>query len=396
MFASTVSANKHGSAAVTTAALGLGQTIQALVPGTISENRVTQSRTQPPLAARTTRAAAESLGTKGIEYSMSLGRPRQFHGASLATAQSPAASDLGHELSDDSLTVSPEMPVARRLGLGTLKRDSRARLGSGKRMAVSASPSRNARFATAVPLGRHVRKSSPAPVDWDAPRDRGPPEDRMQALERQVRQLEQQISEHTRMGVDLRRELFGRFGEVADQMGTVENKFATMEAALDAKIIEIDLKIDLTHRQVEKAETQLPADGRMVAEGFNKLAAEIDVLKGRQGETFTKGMIDDLELMRQHVILHEPALGKITGGTAHFQMVIDSLVAAMSTQRDRVSGLEQHTAVLTSSIEALRSFQECQYSGAPLWLPSLREAMATDELQVQQEDFLSEAVLDSA
>ena len=168
---------KHGSAAVTTAALGLEQLVPAHaltggVPGTVSENRVTPGRTQPPLAARGTRAAAGSLGTTGIEYSMSPGRPRQFHGASLATGQSPAASDLGHELSDDSLTVSPEMPVARRLGLGTLKRDSRARLGSGKRMAVSASPSRNARFATTVPLGRHVRKSSPAPVDWEAARSR--------------------------------------------------------------------------------------------------------------------------------------------------------------------------------------------------------------------------------
>ena len=255
-----------------------------------------------------THAATGSLGIPEIEYALSPSRPRKLYGAPQAAAQSPAASDLGQELSDDSLTVSPDMPVARRLGLGALKRDSRARPGSGKRMAISASPSRNARFVAAGPLGRHVRKASPAPVDWDAPRERGPPEDRVQALERQqaagaaetaklnarVRQLEQQLGEHTKMGVDLRRDLFGRFGAVADQMGIVESKFANMETTFDAKIAEIDSKLDLLHRQVEKAETQLPADGRMVAEGFNKLAAEIDVLKGRQGETFTKGMIDDL------------------------------------------------------------------------------------------------------
>ena len=117
----------------------------------------------------------------GTEYP-SPGRPRMLYGVPRGATLSPAASDLGRELSDDSLTVSPDMPVARRLGL---KRDGRARPGSGKRMAISASPSRHARFVTVWPLGRHVRKASPAPVDWDAPRERGPPEDRMQALERQ-------------------------------------------------------------------------------------------------------------------------------------------------------------------------------------------------------------------
>ena len=253
-------------------------------------------------------------------------------------------------LSEDSLTLSPELPVSRRLGLGTLKRDNRARLGSGKRIAVSASP-----------IGRHVRKASPVPVEWAPPRERGPPEDRSQGLERQLRQLEQQIKEHTQMGMDLRRDLFARFGDAADKMVLVEKKFQTMEAALDAKMMEIDARLDLVNRQVE----QLPADGLRVTEGFNRIAAEVEALKGRQGETFTKGMIDDLELMRQHVILHEQALGKFAGSAAQFQVVVDNLGAMMATQGGRVSGLEQHTAVLTSSVEALRSFQEHQYSGGP-------------------------------
>ena len=147
MIAQDVSDINHGSAAVTTAALGLGQLVPAHaltggVPGTMSENRVTPSRTQPPLAARVTRAATGSLGTTGIEYAMSPGRPRHVAGVPRAVAQSPVASELGQEtpamLSDDSLTLSPELPVSRRLGLGTLKRDNRARLGSGKRIAVSA------------------------------------------------------------------------------------------------------------------------------------------------------------------------------------------------------------------------------------------------------------------
>ena len=109
-----LSDTNHGSAAVTTAALGLGQLVPAHaltggVPGTMSENRFTPSRTQPPLAARVTRAATGSLGTTGIEYAMSPGRPRHVAGVPRSVPHSPVASELGQEtpamLSDDSLTV---------------------------------------------------------------------------------------------------------------------------------------------------------------------------------------------------------------------------------------------------------------------------------------------------
>ena len=141
----------------------------------------------------------EVLGTLGIEYSLSPGRPRQIHGALRAATASPAASELGHQLSDDSLTISPDGPAARRIGLGAFKRDARARPGSGKRMAISASPSRS--------LGRHFRKASPAHVDWDAPRNRAPqrPEDR-------IERLEKALAEHTQIGLELRRQLFSKFG----------------------------------------------------------------------------------------------------------------------------------------------------------------------------------------
>ena len=95
-----------------------------------------------------------------MEYATSPGRTRQFHGA-----QSPHGSDLGQELSDDSLTISPEVPQARRSG--ALKRDSRARLGSGKRLALSASPSRTLRFGV-VPRGGYARKMSAASL-WEPP-----------------------------------------------------------------------------------------------------------------------------------------------------------------------------------------------------------------------------------
>ena len=285
---------------------------ETAVPFSVVENRNTQGRTQTPSATRVTHVAAGSLGTMG-EYSLSTG---QIHGALRAGDPSPAASDLGIGISDDdSLVVSPDGPEPRRLGLGALKRDGRARVPSGKRMAISASPGRL--------VGRQVRKASPAPVEWGVPRDRGPPDDRYTVLERQMQHLEQQIGEHTRMGVDLRRELFGRFGEVADQMGIVEVKFLTMEAALDAKLAEIDSKIGKLH-------AQLPADGRMVAEGFDKLAHEIEAIKQRQGEIFTKKMVDELELMRHHVISHEQALGKIAGSATHFQMLTDGLSAVLT------------------------------------------------------------------
>ena len=266
-------------------------------------------------------------------------------------------SQLGVELSDDSLTLSPEQLFKRGT---TLKRASGTRGYSAKRLAVS--------------LPRSVRKASPSPANarkamlaertadraFDPPRDRGSPsaEERLAALEKAIR-------EQAQMGVELRRDVYGKFGAVSNQVEVFRAKFDSMETLLDAKVTEIDVKLETLRRHIEKAEAQLPTDGRMVAEGFNKLAAELDALKNQQGETFTKGMIDDLELMRQHVIAHEQALGKMTGGAAHFQMLADGLGAAMSMQDGRVSGLEQHAAQLASSIEALRSFQECQYPGTP-------------------------------
>ena len=191
-----------------------------------------------------------------------------------------------------------------------LKRDARARPGSAKRLAISASPSRL--------LDRHFRKASPAPAEWSAPRVRGPPDDRYTVLGRQIQHLEQQICEHTRMGVDLRRDVFSKFGSVAGQMSLVENKFTEMETALDAKVNVIDLKLGLLAQQLENAEVQRPSDGRVVSEGFNKIKADIEALKHWSGTVFTKNMGLELEAMRQRGIKCDKSIETLNTAMVHF------------------------------------------------------------------------------
>ena len=128
----SLSDNNHGSAAtVTTVAASTFQqqdlaqshvmqphARETAAPFSVAENRGTQSRMRTPSATRVTRVAAESLGTLGIEYSMTSGRPRQIHGPRRDATSSPAASDLGFGLSDDSLLMSPDEPASRRPGIG--------------------------------------------------------------------------------------------------------------------------------------------------------------------------------------------------------------------------------------------------------------------------------------
>ena len=68
---------------------------ETAAPFSVAENRGTQSRMRTPSATRVTRVAAESLGTLGIEHSLTSGRPRQTHGLQRDATSSPAASDLG-------------------------------------------------------------------------------------------------------------------------------------------------------------------------------------------------------------------------------------------------------------------------------------------------------------
>ena len=105
---------------------------------------------------------------------------------------------------------------------GTRKRDSQVRLRSGKRMAVS------------VP--RMMRNASPSRLAGAAhqrmPRTAG---ERMRTLDPQrsvdhteianlretARIFERQLGEHTQMGVELRRDVYGIRGTVTDQMKAI-------------------------------------------------------------------------------------------------------------------------------------------------------------------------------
>ena len=92
--------------------------------------------------------------------------------------------------------------------------------------------------------------------------------------------------------------MYSKFGTVSDHLNIVEAKFASMETLLDAKVMSIDGQLDALRHQ-------LPANGRMLQENFVKMAAEIDAIKLKQGESLTRAMIDELDLMRRHVIEHD-------------------------------------------------------------------------------------------
>ena len=232
---------------------------------------------------------------------------------------SPSA--LGAELlSDDSLTMSPEQYVLHKRG--TLKRDARARLHSGKRLAVS--------------LPRPTRKDSPS---TRAARERSARlcaskslEERVLAAELQgaadrkaIKDLKDEIETQNKLGFDMRREVFGARATVADALAVIENKFSTMEGQLEGKIASIDGQMAVLRRSLEQAEAQLPMDGQVVQESFAKLASEIETIKQTKGEAFTKQMCAEPELMRQHVVDHQRQILELAGGDAHHQMLIDNL-----------------------------------------------------------------------
>ena len=49
-----------------------------------------------------------------------------------------------------------------------------------------------------------------------------------------VQELEKAHSEHTRMGLDLRRQLFSKFSEVSDHMDVVETQFSIVDGQLES------------------------------------------------------------------------------------------------------------------------------------------------------------------
>ena len=162
--------------------------------------------------------------------------------------------------------------------------------------------------------------------------------------------IEKALAEHTRMGLDLRRELFGQLGELAGQTRDISAKFSAMEAVLEAKVTSIDGQLESLRRHVEEAEAQMPADGRILHDNFTKMAAEINTIKAMNGIPLTKAMLEELENMRRHVVEHDARLVALANAETNMNMWISQVGATVAVQEGRVAGLEQHTAQLLGSI----------------------------------------------
>ena len=278
----------------------------------------------------------------------------EYGGASshvLARIAAPSAdSILGDETISDagSFTLSTDQPspvVARRPG--SLKRDFKSKLLPGKRLAVSlprtaqsaqhrrASPSIRASARTPDVLPQQQQRSGTPNVlspDVRAGRSLQTTEDRIRALEFQrahdqanlvkayerLNALQQVCDENTKLNMELRRDVYGT-------RTATEARFASTE-----KIIEGHLAFIVAHQaevtqHLQGLEMQLPMAGQVVQGNFEKLATEIEAIKQSKGETFTKQMCEELEVMRQHVVAHERRITEIAGTDAHHQNLIDNL-----------------------------------------------------------------------
>ena len=189
----------------------------------------------PPAAVMKPAAATESLGTMGTEY------PPPNHGRPRRTTKSADSrgSDLGAEnrdarsrspfSSEDTLVFSPELAGARQ----PAKREARTRTSSAKKRYMPMASSPPAKLVLRRP------SSSPGgpqrPNAWQSPRNRVP-----QLAEERIDRVEKALAEHTKMGLELRRELFAKFGELQAQTRATEAKLAGMEAILGAKFDEIN------------------------------------------------------------------------------------------------------------------------------------------------------------
>ena len=131
----------------------------------------------------------------------------------------------------------------------------------------------------------------------------------IKAYER-ITSMQQVCDENTKLNMELRRDLYGT-------RTAIEARFASTE-----KVIEGHLGV-ITAHQAEVAqhlqgfEMQLPMAGQVVYASFQKLTSEIEILKQTKGEPLTKQMLDELELMRQQVLVHERRLLEISGVDAH-------------------------------------------------------------------------------
>ena len=146
-----------------------------------------------------------------------------------------------------------------------------------------------------------------------------------------------------KIGLDLRREVFGSRAVVADALAAIGNKFLTMGGQLESKIASIDGQMAALQRSLEQGQAQLPMDGQVVKESFAKLASEIKNLQLTTGEPFTKQMCGEFEFMRQHVVAHEHRIAELSGGDAHQQMLIVNLGLAYAQHLAATGNFKTHT-----------------------------------------------------
>ena len=137
--------------------------------------------------------------------------------------------------------------------------------------------------------------------------------------------MQQICDENTNLNMELPRDFYGARTATEGHLAAVEARFASTE-----KTVEEHLAVIVAHqaevaRHLQGFEMQLPMAGQVVYENFQKLTLEIESLKQTKGETFTRQMCDELELMRQHFLAHERQLVEISGVDAHHELLIDNL-----------------------------------------------------------------------
>ena len=98
-------------------------------------------------------------------------------------------------------------------------------------------------------------------------------------MEERLSVFEKRLSEHTRMNLDMRRELFAKFGELSNQTKVNEKQLANAEAVVVGKVASIDGQLPEMRVYLAAAEARLPLDGALVKQGVEKIDKKINLFK---------------------------------------------------------------------------------------------------------------------
>ena len=74
------------------------------------------------------------------------------------------------------------------------------------------------------------------------------------------------LQEHTRMGVDLTKDVYGTRGTVTDQMAAIENRFLVAETLVDDRITVMEGQVTVMRLHFDIAEAPLPMNGQVLEE----------------------------------------------------------------------------------------------------------------------------------